>query len=114
MAAQLQRGATDVEDATWLTALVVRLLPEKPEPRRLLVLMQLYLARTAARFTMAVGLILLSEQEQAVWDRAIIAGTVTLLEQDAALSRPGPYPLEARLRPAMPKRRRGRRPTGGR
>jgi RNA polymerase sigma-70 factor (ECF subfamily) len=85
------------EDAAWLAALVVRLLPAEPEPLGLLALMRLHLARGAARFTGDGQLILLADQDRALWDRAQIADGVALIEQAAALQRPGPYQVEAAI-----------------
>jgi RNA polymerase sigma-70 factor (ECF subfamily) len=85
------------EDAAWLGALVVRLLPAEPEPLGLLALMRLHLARGAARFTGDGQLILLADQDRALWDRAQIADGVALIEQAAALQRPGPYQVEAAI-----------------
>src|SRR5439155_17982258 len=79
------------EDAAWLTALVVRLLPGEPEPLGLLALMRLHLARSEARFTDAGELILLPEQNRSRWNQAMIAEAVALIEQAASLGRPGPY-----------------------
>src|SRR5215471_12374151 len=56
------------EDAAWLAALVVRLLPGEPEPLGLLALMRLHLARADARFTPAGELILLPNQDRSRWD----------------------------------------------
>jgi RNA polymerase sigma-70 factor (ECF subfamily) len=85
------------EDAAWLAALLVRLLPGEPEPLGLLALMKLHLARTGARFTEAGELILLQEQDRSRWDGALIAEAVRLLEQAGALRRPGPYQVEAAI-----------------
>lgn len=85
------------EDAAWLTALVVRFLPGEPEPLGLLALMRLHLARTEARFTSAGELVLLPDQDRSLWNRSMIAEAVTLIEQAAALSRPGPYQVEAAI-----------------
>jgi RNA polymerase sigma-70 factor (ECF subfamily) len=85
------------EDAAWLTALVTRLLPGEPEPLGLLALMRLHLARTEARFTDAGELILLPDQDRSRWDRSMITEGITLIEQAAALRRPGPYQLEAAI-----------------
>src|SRR5437588_8877151 len=85
------------EDAAWLTALVARLLPGEPEPLGLLALMRLHLARSAARFTPAGELVLLPQQDRAAWDRPRIAQAITLIEQAAALHRPGPYQIEAAI-----------------
>ena len=85
------------EDATWLTALLTRLLPNEPEPLGLLALMRLHLARTEARFTAAGELILLPEQDRCLWDRSMIAEAVALIEQAASRGRPGPYQIEAAI-----------------
>ncbi len=86
-----------VEDASWLAALVARLLPGEPEPLGLLALMRLHLARAEARFTGAGELVLLPDQDRSRWDRPMIAEGVTLIEQAAALGRPGPYQVEAAI-----------------
>jgi RNA polymerase sigma factor (sigma-70 family) len=85
------------EDAAWLTDLVARLLPGEPEALGLLALMRLHLARSEARFTDAGELVLLPDQDRSRWDRAMIAEAVTLIEQAAALGRPGPYQVEAAI-----------------
>jgi RNA polymerase sigma factor (sigma-70 family) len=85
------------EDAAWLAALVVRLMPGEPEPLGLLALMRLHLARSRARFTDAGELVLLPDQDRSLWERSMIAEAVALIEQTAALQRPGPYQLEAAI-----------------
>lgn len=85
------------EDAAWLAALLVRLLPGEPEPLGLLALMRLHLARTEARFTSSGELVLLVDQDRSRWDRSMIAQAVSLIEQAAAHGRPGPYQLEAAI-----------------
>ena len=85
------------EDAAWLTVLVTRFLPGEPEPLGLLALMRLHLARAEARFTGAGELILLPEQDRSLWDRSMIAEGIALIEQAAALRRPGPYQVEAAI-----------------
>jgi RNA polymerase sigma-70 factor (ECF subfamily) len=85
------------EDAAWLTALVTRFLPGEPEPLGLLALMRLHLARAEARFTGAGDLVLLPDQDRSRWNQSMIAEGVALIEQAAALHRPGPYQLEAAI-----------------
>ncbi len=85
------------EDAAWLAALVTRFLPGEPEPLGLLALMRLHLARAEARFTEAGDMILLRDQDRSRWNRAMIAEATALIEQAAALHRPGPYQLEAAI-----------------
>jgi len=57
------------EDALWLVTLLDRLLPNQPEVLGLMALMQLHLARSAARFDAAGEMILLPHQNRALWDR---------------------------------------------
>lgn len=85
------------EDATWLAGLVARLMPEEPEPLGLLALMRLHLARAGARFTNSGELVLLPDQDRSLWDRAMIAEAVGLIEKAAALGRPGLYQLKAAI-----------------
>jgi RNA polymerase sigma factor (sigma-70 family) len=85
------------EDAAWLAGLVERLMPGEPEPLGLLALMRLHLARSKARFTDDGELVLLPKQDRSLWDTSMIAEAVALIEQAAALQRPGPYQLEAAI-----------------
>jgi RNA polymerase sigma-70 factor (ECF subfamily) len=85
------------EDAAWLTALVARLLPGEPEPLGLLAFMRLHIARLGARFTPAGDLVLLRDQDRALWDRSMIVEAVALIEQAAALGQPGPYQIQAAI-----------------
>ena len=77
--------------------MAARLLPEEPEPLGLLALMRLHLARAEARFTHAGELVLLPGQDRSLWNRLMITEAVTLIEQTAALRRPGPYQIEAAI-----------------
>ncbi|MBO0780928.1 MAG: RNA polymerase sigma factor [Ktedonobacteraceae bacterium] len=85
------------EDAAWLAAFVTRLYPREPEALGLLALMRLHLARADTRFDAAGKLILLPDQDRSRWDRQMIAEAVELIEQAAALGRPGPYQVQAAL-----------------
>ena len=79
------------EDATWLVSFLTRLYPREPEPLGLLALMRLHLARADARFDAGGKLVLLSEQDRSRWDHQRIRDAGKLIEQAAALGRPGPY-----------------------
>jgi predicted RNA polymerase sigma factor len=85
------------EDAAWLTALVARHMPGEPESLGLLALTRLHLARVEARFTSAGELVLLRDQDRTRWNRSMIADGIALIEQAAALGRPGPYQVEAAI-----------------
>jgi RNA polymerase sigma-70 factor (ECF subfamily) len=85
------------EDAAWLASLLVALYPREPEPAGLLALMRLQFARARARFAADGELILLADQDRSLWDRAMIADAVSLLERAARIGRPGPYQLQAAI-----------------
>jgi RNA polymerase sigma-70 factor (ECF subfamily) len=83
-------------EAIRLGRLLVGLLPE-PEARGLLALMLLHDARRAARSSPDGDLILLEDQNRALWNRAQITAGVTLVEQALASRRFGPYTLQAAI-----------------
>jgi len=85
------------EDAMWLTSLVARLLPDQPEVLGLIVLMRLHLARSRARFDSNGDIVLLPDQDRALWDSTAIAQAVEVLDRAAAMSSPGPYQLQAAI-----------------
>ena len=85
------------EEAAWLTALVVRLLPSEPEPLGLLALMRLNLARGAARFDDTGEMVLLADQDRRLWRREEIEQGVELIERAASMGKPGPYQLQAAI-----------------
>lgn len=85
------------EYAAWLAAFLARLYPTEPEVLGLLALMRLHIARANARFDASGKLILLADQDRSRWDRQMISEAGKLLEQAAALGRPGPYQVQAAL-----------------
>ena len=85
------------EDALWLTNLLVRLMPDEPEPIGLLVLMRLQLARAMTRFDMTGKLVLLQDQDRGRWDRVAITEATRLLERAMQAGRPGPYQIQAAI-----------------
>jgi RNA polymerase sigma-70 factor (ECF subfamily) len=84
-------------DAEWLTSLLARLMPDEPEPKGLLSLMRLHLARADARFGPEGSLVLLPDQDRALWDHDAIAAAATLVERALRIGRPGPYQLQAAI-----------------
>ena len=84
-------------DAEWLCSLLVRLMPDEPEPMGLLALMRLHLARASARFAGDGSLVLLPDQDRGQWDGYAIAEASGLLERALRLGRPGPYQLQAAI-----------------
>jgi RNA polymerase sigma factor (sigma-70 family) len=85
------------EDALWLASLVATLMPDQPEVLGLLALMKLNLARSRARFDATGEMVLLPDQDRRLWDRAAIAEGVEALDRAGAMSRPGPYQLQAAI-----------------
>jgi RNA polymerase sigma factor (sigma-70 family) len=85
------------EDAAWLAAFLTHLYPMEPEVLGLLALMRLHIARADARFDASGKLILLANQDRSRWDRRMIIEAGRLIEQAAALGRPGPYQVQAAL-----------------
>ena len=84
-------------DAEWLTSLLVRLMPDEPEPLGLLALMRLHLARIEARFAPDGSLILLPDQDRSRWDGSAIADAGDLVERALRMGRPGPHLLQAAI-----------------
>lgn len=86
-----------VWDAEWLASLLVRLMPEEPEPVALLALIRLHLARWPSRLDDAGRLVLLEFQDRTLWDRRAINDAIRLIERAAAYGRPGRYQVEAMI-----------------
>src|SRR5207342_2293791 len=83
-------------EAIRLGRLLVLLLPE-PEAIGLLALMLLHESRRAARSSPAGELVLLSDQDRSLWNRAQIAEGSALVERALASRRFGPYALQAAI-----------------
>ncbi|MEV6495743.1 DUF6596 domain-containing protein, partial [Actinoplanes sp. NPDC051633] len=83
-------------EAIHLARVLVHLLPAEPEPRGLLALMLLSEARRAARTDGGV-LVTLEQQDRTRWDHKMIAEGVAVLDGALALSRPGPYQVQAAI-----------------
>ncbi len=85
------------EDAVWLTSMVSQLMPDQPEVLGLLALMKLNLARSGARFDASGEIVLMPDQDRALWDGAAIGEAVALLERAGGLRRSGAYQLQAAI-----------------
>ena len=83
-------------EAIRLGRLLVELLPE-PEAVGLLALMLLHESRRAARSTPDGELVLLADQDRTLWDRALIAEGISLVERALSSRRFGPYTLQAAI-----------------
>jgi RNA polymerase sigma-70 factor (ECF subfamily) len=86
-----------VREAIRLARLLVRLMPDEPEPMGLLALMLLTEARRAARTTPDGALVLLADQDRAQWDRVLIAEGQDLVRRCLRRDQPGPYQVQAAI-----------------
>ncbi|AHK33102.1 RNA polymerase ECF-subfamily sigma factor [Rhodococcus opacus PD630] len=93
----------DEEDGRALTAeairlarLLIRLMPQEPEPRGLLALMLLHESRRATRTDGGV-LVTLENQDRSRWDQPLIAEGVATLDQALAMGRTGGYQVQAAI-----------------
>ena len=83
-------------EAIRLTRVLIRLMPQEPEPRGLLALMLLHEARRPTRTDDGV-LVTLEHQDRSRWDRSLISEGVETLDQALAIRRAGPYQLQAAI-----------------
>lgn len=93
--AQVTRADLSAE-AIRLGRLLVDLLPE-PECMGLLALMLLHESRRRARTSTQGDVILLEEQDRALWNRELIREGVSIVKQAIAMRRVGPYTLQAAI-----------------
>ena len=84
-------------EAIRLARALVALMPDEPEAVGLLALMLLQEARRAARLDAGGELVLLADQDRALWDDSLIAEGTTLLERALRRGRVGPYQLQAAI-----------------
>jgi RNA polymerase sigma-70 factor (ECF subfamily) len=84
-------------EAIRLGRLLVELMPDESEAVGLLALMLLVESRRAARTTPDGDLVLLADQDRAVWDRALVAEGQALVRQCLRRGRPGPYQIQAAI-----------------
>jgi RNA polymerase sigma-70 factor (ECF subfamily) len=95
------------EEAIRLARLLLRLFQAEPEIMGLTALMLLQHARAKARFDPEGAVILLDHQDRRLWNKAMIAEGLALLDKAMRHRRPGPYQVQAAIaalhaRAAMP------------
>jgi RNA polymerase sigma-70 factor, ECF subfamily len=83
-------------EAIRLGRALAELMPDEPEVHGLLAMMLLHDARRAARFRDG-ELVLLADQDTALWDRSQIAAGRAALDRALALRGRGPYVLQAAI-----------------
>jgi RNA polymerase sigma-70 factor (ECF subfamily) len=92
------RGRNDLcAEAIRLGRMLAALMPDEPEALGLLALMLLHDSRRAARTDADGRLVLLEEQDRALWDRAQIGEGRELVDGALRLRRVGPYQLQAAI-----------------
>lgn len=84
-------------EAIRLARLLLRLYQTEPEVMGLLALMLVQHARTPARFDEAGDIVLLEDQDRALWDRAMIAEGLALIDKAMRHRRPGAYQVQAAI-----------------
>jgi RNA polymerase sigma-70 factor (ECF subfamily) len=84
-------------EAIRLGRLLRELMPREPEVLGLLALMLLIDSRRAARLAADGQLVLLADQDRALWDRDLIAEGQALTRLCIAGNRPGPYQMQAAI-----------------
>jgi RNA polymerase sigma-70 factor, ECF subfamily len=85
------------DEAIRLGKLLAVLMPDEPEVLGLLALMLLQDSRRGARVGADGELVLLEDQDRALWDRARIDEGLRMLERAASLRRPRRYQLQAAI-----------------
>lgn len=84
-------------EAVRLTRILAQLMPDDPESQGLLALMLLVDARRDARTDEAGDLVLLADQDRALWDHDAITEAAELTHRALGRGRPGPYQIEAAI-----------------
>lgn len=85
------------EEAIRLARLLLRLFQTEPEIMGLTALMLVQHARSGARFDANGEIILLEDQDRALWDGKLIAEGLALIDKAMRHQRPGPYQIQAAI-----------------
>ncbi|GAA3990699.1 RNA polymerase sigma factor [Allokutzneria multivorans] len=85
------------QEAIRLARALAELMPDEPEVTGLLALLVLTEARRPARVGPNGELVVLAEQDRALWDRELIAEGHSLVRQCLRRGQPGPYQVQAAI-----------------
>ena len=85
------------EEAIRLSRLLLRLFQSEPEMMGLTALLLLQHARAAARFDADGTVILLEDQDRSLWNKALIAEGLALIDKAMRHRRSGPYQVQAAI-----------------
>jgi RNA polymerase sigma-70 factor (ECF subfamily) len=86
-----------MSEAIRLVRLVLRLFQTEPEVMGLSALMLLQQSRAAARFDTEGQIVLLDDQNRALWDQKLIGEGLALVDKAIRHQRPGPYQIQAAI-----------------
>ena len=95
--AEMAARAPLCEEAIRLARLLLRLFQGEAEIMGLTALLLLQHARAAARFDAAGSIVLLEDQDRGLWNRALIAEGLALIDKAMRHRRPGPYQVQAAI-----------------
>ncbi len=84
-------------EAIHLGRLLAELMPDEPEVRGLLALLLLVDSRRPARTSPDGALVLLADQDRALWDNELIAEGQAIVRDCLRRNQPGPYQLQAAI-----------------
>jgi RNA polymerase sigma-70 factor (ECF subfamily) len=84
-------------EAIRLGRLLAELMPDEPEVMGLLALMLLVESRRAGRTTADGELVLLADQDRALWDQGLVAEGQAIVRRCLARDQPGPYQIQAAI-----------------
>jgi RNA polymerase sigma-70 factor (ECF subfamily) len=85
------------DEAIRLARLLLRLFPAEPELMGLLALMLLSHSRKLARFDANGALILLEKQDRSLWNPALVAEALAMLDKSMLHRQPGPFQIQAAI-----------------
>lgn len=94
---ELANRAPLCEEAIRLARLLLRLFQTEPEIMGLTALLLLQHARAAARFNTEGELILMEDQDRSLWNQALIAEGLALIDKAMRHRRSGPYQIQAAI-----------------
>jgi RNA polymerase sigma-70 factor, ECF subfamily len=95
--AEVAARAPLCEEAIRLARLLLRLFQSEAEIMGLTALLLLQHARAAARFDAAGSIVLLEDQDRGLWNRALIAEGLALIDKAMRHRLPGPYQVQAAI-----------------
>ncbi|WP_117193554.1 RNA polymerase sigma factor [Rhizobium terrae] len=90
-------SAAFCDEAIRLARLLLRIFPAEPEIMGLLALMLLQHSRVRARIDGNGQIVLLEDQDRALWDRRLINEALALLDKAIRHRKPGPYQVQAAI-----------------